>query len=365
MKKIFVMAALSLAAISCTKSDVLDSPVLNQKISFNTYLGKAAQTKATVENAQSMVSDGFNVIAFKNEQEGLATTPYMDVKLYGVTSNTQEGTEGTNGTETTNLTWKYNGDYFWPIDGSRLTFGSYGLNVNLSYNDGSVTDSQYNQGGTDADLITFSEGSKTEFTYKVPQKVSDQQDLLVANTVTPDAGTTVMLKYKHLLSRIGFSIKSSAPKDVILHSLSLEGDIIESGKVNLLEIADQTDETEAKGINTNGFTANKGVKYEFISETDNVSLSNGDHNLSQMDNLSGYLMIIPQSTATISIKGEYQIAGDEARRKIDVILNGQDLTAFVAGYAYQFILEIKTSEIKFNVEVVDWSEYAGPLNSVI
>ena len=48
MKKVIFISALAIAAaVSCTKSDIVDTK-FDEQISFETYLGRDAQTKAAV-----------------------------------------------------------------------------------------------------------------------------------------------------------------------------------------------------------------------------------------------------------------------------------------------------------------------------
>lgn len=68
MKKIYIsLIALSVAAISCTKSELVQAPDLGgQEISFDTYLGKAPMTKATSADIATLqtAGKGFDVKAF-------------------------------------------------------------------------------------------------------------------------------------------------------------------------------------------------------------------------------------------------------------------------------------------------------------
>ena len=68
MKKIYIsLIALSVAAISCTKSELVQTPDLGgQEISFDTYLGKAPMTKATSADIATLqtAGKGFDVKAF-------------------------------------------------------------------------------------------------------------------------------------------------------------------------------------------------------------------------------------------------------------------------------------------------------------
>lgn len=349
MKKIFVMAALSLAAISCTKSDVLDSPVLNQKISFNTYLGKAPQVKAAVMNENSMSNIGFNVVAFREDIQ----SPYMNVVL------TAEAGENNA------LKWDYEGDCYWPTDGSNLTFGSYGLNVTHKLGTDNKAVAMENP------LLVAQENSSTIFTYTVPSAIADQQDLLVAAPVTQnvegitnnEATTkTVTLNYNHLLSRIGFSAKSNVNKDITITKLALSGTFVNKATVNIIPAQDQnqlvlsTETTDEKGY--------------AVIETKTANLYVSDPTASPKAISDEYLMILPQPIANnVKITGQYQIAGDDQVRDIEIVLNPAEgtkvLEAFAAGKAYQFVLSITTDRISFDVNVNDWDEASSSFEQEI
>lgn len=97
MKKIYItLIALSVAAISCTKSELVQAPDLGgQEISFDTYLGKAPMTKATSADIATLQTDGkgFDVKAFIHSgtakpQSFTTAEIYMEKAVYwkGATS---------------------------------------------------------------------------------------------------------------------------------------------------------------------------------------------------------------------------------------------------------------------------------------
>lgn len=91
MKKIYIsLLALSVAAVSCTKSELVQTPDLGgQEISFDTYLGKAPMTKATSANLAALQAEskGFDVKAFIHSGEPFPSTfdaadVYMEKAVY-------------------------------------------------------------------------------------------------------------------------------------------------------------------------------------------------------------------------------------------------------------------------------------------
>lgn len=380
MKKIFVMAALSLAAISCTKSDVLDSPVLDQEISFNTYLGKAPVSKATIQDNTSVKEEGysFTVKAIKHwpGQDNNYTVEELSKQLYmnrslSYVANTGEGETGGS--------WKYDDTpVYWPTDGSYLRFVAFGNNVDDENFAAKVE-------GEGNDQVT----SNTEFTYTVPANLAQQQDLIVANTEVlglAENNPAVRLEFKHMLSRIGFSLVSNSNTPVHINWLKLEGvnkTFYSKASIDLLgtlalSIAEnETAKVEAYNVITSKSTfvpQKKTVEnQDGPSSTTDVNVpiiqTAGENQTADVD--SRYLMIIPQGAPVVEgegsaavvndemkILGEFTIGTDETVRPISIKLGSVAALAngFEAGKAYEFVLNVKTYEISFNVEVVEWDE---------
>lgn len=363
MKKIFVMAALSLAAISCTKSDVLESPVLEQPINFFTYLGRTPVTKGNFVTVEEMKATGFDVKALKcvaTTGEGTdATTslgafdskPYMHVKLTSTDGSAWSYVEAAGNDVGKAI------NYYWPTNTSeKLVFVGYGLNANDTFG---ATDE--NTAGTK--YIVFEDGSNTDFTYTVPRNIADHQDLIATNTNICDQENCkdgVTLNFEHLLSRIDFAITSNGGNSdgklpVHIKNLSIKGKFIETGTVSLASIA------EGKLVNkalTPGTAAAESIQYEVIStpKTFNTKEEQPIFAGEESAASSRYMMIIPQTTNGVSIVGTYTIDEDPTERSINIDLGASDLKNFEAGKAYKFVMNVKTSVITFSVTVEPWKE---------
>lgn len=389
MKKIFVMAALSLAAISCTKSDVLDSPVLNQEISFTTYLGKAPVTKAFIQDTGTVKKTdySFSVKAIKyykgadNKYDTLkgVSPVYMSRKLFY-----------------TGSVWRYDSTLvYWPTDGAALRFVAFGNNVNPT----TTTTSTPEGGGEPTTTTTtttnfeLKSGSHTEYTYTVPASLTDQQDLIVATTevlgTDPNADkTAVTLNFYHLLTRIGFSLISNADIDVHISELKLVGNFKTKASIDLLS------ETNSAELELTPIEGNEQDVYTVINENNKQTFTpqfkkDKDDDGKELETNSPvnvpilgtdatvanrYLMIIPQTGANADGKceiiGTYTIGDDKTPRPIKIDLTSlpalceQQLGAddntqsvykgFLAGKAYEFVLNVKTEVISFNVIVDEW-----------
>ena len=358
MKKIFVMAALAMAAISCTKSDVLDSPVLNQGISFNTYLGKAPVSKATVQDNESVMEDySFSVKAIKyypgtdEESEYVKDTKnpvYMDRDLSHNGSN-----------------WVYDGNLvYWPTDGAALRFIAFGNNVNPTT--------------TTTTNFALIGDSQTEYTYTVPAELADQQDLIVATTDilgTEEEKPAVGLNFKHLLSRIGFSLTSNATVPVHISELKIVGDFYTTATIDLLdetvseelELAPVIDANAPKQESydiikvTNTFTpeftttteTNDSGEQQTITTPKKVSIYDRENSVTEENR---FLMIIPQGATKII--GKYTLGDDETVRPIEILMEGIEALSegFLPGKAYEFVLNVKADVISFSVNVTGWDE---------
>lgn len=327
MKKIFVMAALSLAAISCTKSDVLDSPVMDQKISFNTYLGRAPQVKAAVIDNTNIKDHGLKVVALKNVKGSDENTYSTDYNSLYINDNLTWEKTVVDGTET--YSWSCSKDYYWPIDESPLTFGAYGLNAK--------------------DYISEIATNNVSFKYTVPAEIGKQQDLVVAESSTNNTGV-VPLNLNHVLSRIGFQVSSD--QKITINNLSLAGKFVKEAEIKLIPATDE------KYLNLYTQTEEYQDGYSVVSSSSSVSFNATSAAVPVL--ADNYLMIIPQNvTSDMKIVGQYQVGDDNSTKNFEITLKEFDtnkiLHAFESGKAYEFVLNVTSAKIQFSVEVNDWS----------
>ena len=100
MKKIFFLALpLLIAAVSCSKSEMIEAPNSQLEISFDSYIGKAPETKGQSVDLSYLQTTGrgFHVKGFFHQaEEGQAVSkptiaaeasPYMDKAVYWVADN--------------------------------------------------------------------------------------------------------------------------------------------------------------------------------------------------------------------------------------------------------------------------------------
>ena len=340
MKRFFFsLIALSAAVVGCTQSALLESPeIFNQEVSFSPYTGRTPVTKATdiVGKTGLASAGGFQVYCFLDKKNSSPLVTYIDDAH--VTSSDGE-------------TWSYDKLVYWPdaTSQSTLSFVAYSSNA----------------------VNHLSSKSSAGFTFTVPSDIDQQVDLLATayqedlklgkTGVASDGKVT--LNFHHLLSRVGFKVQTTTNKSVTINALSLGGKMVTSGSLSF---------TSAKGTEIPAIvpstTKDNNVTYTYLSEspaatTEKISGANTTakrivRNITNAQNqkvASEYMMIMPQSVAAqgdITIYVTYSIGESTKTKSAKVELPAGFV--FAPSTAYEFILNISTSAIKFTVTEDDW-----------
>jgi len=397
MKRFFFsLIALAAVTISCTKSGLVELPqTFETPITFEPYTGKAPTTKATVMDSESLqaalydaedsptTKGGFHVLAFTHTTTGedsaadYNATPYMDEDVWyeaAVTDNPE--TEDVN--EAKEAYWDYNGVSYWPE--GKLDFVAYGLNAK--------------------NYMTFT--SKTTFTYAVPELVSAQEDLIVAEPQKGETndGSKINIPFKHLLSKVGFSLETNYADQnvkVTIKKIVLSGDFYNQGVVDMTEAAPAVGtKSGAVGSYTFfGMPGNDNTVVDYNPEAANIydcfvgeskgkvtgddgkqvydpiyanhtitvvanPAEDGPQTFTQTPPVSKkgasednrYMMIIPtEAPANAKITVVYQLTGDEERTAEAQLAND---FKFEAGMGYEFVLKVSTLKVDFSVNVSGW-----------
>ena len=323
MKKTIFISVLALAAtISCTKSDIVDTKFENEAIGFETYLGRDAQTKATVATAESLQQakgKGIGIYGFYT-----GTDPYSATTPANILKN--ENLYYNNG-------WTYDNKAYWTNDKDNYTFFAYAPfgNANVV---ASQTVAQTAQDVTKAPQVT----------YQVPSALSDQVDLVYSNEQRGiQKKDVVKFTFGHALARL--SVKANATTydnmKFTITNISITGTFNTKGVFDLNAgdwIADQM----VSGTATYDLTG-----------TVNQELGSGFYNFSEAAN--NYLMMIPSNvsgaTLTVSYKITYAGATSAVITKPVTITNN-----FAKGNAYAINLTLSRDEdnaIAFGVEKVE------------
>ena len=336
--KRFIYTTIALAAVAggCTKSNLVEGPQsMETPIEFETYNGRTPLTKASEITNTSIQADGFHVTAFYDVNNSV----YMDRDV------TWSGNA-----------WTYSPKAYWPSTGD-LDFVAYGLNA--------------------ASYITPAEDHLT-FTYTVPDIVANQEDLVASkfgNSSKNADNSTVTIQMQHLLSKIGFQVKTiytgNAPDaQVTIKNITLKGDFNKTGSVNLKPAEDETFKI------TPTADSEKAASYALF--TDGESFTAGAsadaqpiycNSVSNPDESSRYMMIMPGNIGQKpTIEVEYKLTGQDDFQKAVIELKKPGASegttvpwTLEAGTAYEFIFTVSISSIDFTGEVVKWDELEKPI----
>ena len=109
---------MALIFVSCSEDETTMSMPKDNAIEFGTYLGRDAQTRASVLTTKTMATDGFGVFAYYTDQ-----TKWADYTNKGK-ANFMDNLKVTS--KTNGATWTYSPIKYWPNnDGAMVTFLAY------------------------------------------------------------------------------------------------------------------------------------------------------------------------------------------------------------------------------------------------
>lgn len=334
MKKVIFISAIALAAaVSCTKSEVVDTK-FNEQIGFETYLGRDAQTKATP----------------------VATADLTQVFVYGYYTGTTPWAADTKANLWSPMTLACNngsctvaeGDVrYWANDSDLYTF--------LAYAPATITDVL---------TVAAEDGKNPTLTYTVPSALANQKDVLYAvpQVDRTKGNGTVALQMKHALARLTVKAKVNAatPFDYHVKSVVLGGNFNTTGS---LVLASQETETTWSSLTATA------ADYTFYTNAAKATEEGATPLTVEGVDYAGtnnYLMMIPTdfsvkneedkytNTATLTVVYSTYAGGIESR---DYTKTFPVNTNFEAGKAYAIALEFvqaENNEIKFSVSVDDW-----------
>ncbi len=354
MKRFFFsLTALAAVLVGCTQSAVLETPDLeNIEISFNPYTGRTPVTKATEIASPTALGNagGFNLYGTSTTLNGTTTTTkvYINDKHVNYVPESES--------------WAYDQGtaVYWPPKTSTttLSMAAYSANAYLGVDKTAST-------SDDPSFTWLNNTDKKAFRFEVPAAIGNQVDLLATsfqgdlslnNTEKVDNGK-VNLIFHHLLSRIGFQLKTIGPeRRVVIKSLSFSGRMYTEGILDLTSAKEseipaltQTTPQEVEPINK------KSITYNYIASP--ATFATGASDATSISS-SNYLMIMPHAIQPGDdhyIDVTYTIGDSSDKRSRIELPVGLE---FLPGKAYEFILELSTSAITFNVEIEEtgWDE---------
>ena len=348
MKKVIFLSAIALAAaVSCSKSEVVDTKFESETIGFDTYIGRDAQTKATIADAASLQvakGGGIGIYGFYT-----ATTDWKATTAAKLLSNEN--------LYYADNAWKYDAVKYWTNETDKYTFFAYAPygNENIVAPTGEVAD--------------------PAITYTVVNDLKQQTDLLYSNNAenvtktscTKDGTTAVPFQFKHALSRL--SVKAKA----VMYDLS--GAVVNTPAANQKydNIFTITDITLTGKFNTTGtLTLSSGlwtpVKPTATTTYDLVDVASKELNAEFHDfsASANYLMLIPTdfsaegNAANLNVTYTITYAGATSAPITKPLTIA---TKFEPGKAYSINLILqrdKNNAITFTVESIEgWGSETG------
>ena len=392
MKRFFFpVLAFAAIAVGCTKSGVVDLPQsLQTPIEFEPYSGKAPITKAEIADLTTIQAEG----------SGIHVTGYVEGADNAIPASASVYMDKDVTYSATNTKWGYEGASYWPETGT-LSFVAYGLNAGNHFQPTTT-------------------GSKTNFTFTVPEDVTEQVDLLVSPRIKGQsiAKPTVSVRLYHLLSRVSFAVQTNnlATEDavkVLIKNVTLNGSFVNKGTVDLtadhmkdpnnaedegylcIEPSATSDDvttvyslfdSEYDGTNPSGdfpgfMTGNTkaadGTNTPVDIYKSMTFTAGGDYPAFTTPGTAEdhYMMIMPGQVGNIDGKAPYieviyQLTdADEQVAKIPLTMVGEnDVESnwiFEAGKAYRFVFTVSTTAIGFTVEVDPWEELANSTHTLV
>ena len=350
-KKFFMgiaaMAALTL--VSCSSDDLnslSDNSSKNEAISFDGYLGRSAVAVNGSRGSE------LNLPALKGENGGFGvfgnhTSTDVTTTTYG--ENLFKNQQVTYNATAETPAWTYEPVKYWSPAGhiDFLAYAPFDSNQKLK------------------------ENSKLDFT--VNSTITAQKDLLWANAANKtNTDKPVTFIFKHALSRLGYTVKTSA---------AAEGTTITLNQITLAGSDPKSTTETAKAFYTEGAIdlstghwkehSKDAVKQDFNWFSGSEDVTSASESKPYTNPTSDYLFVIPQdfsqkttSADALYVVVEYTISySDQTTMKTKVYK--QLDKEFEQGKAYTINLTIGLTPIEFDVTTVEgWTDInQGEINS--
>ena len=352
MKKSLFTGFIALAALtmtSCSNDENMVSIPQGNAIEFGTYVGRDAQTRASVFETADMQTAGFGVYAYYTAQSTWADYTSKN------TPNFMNNTKVTWNSGTSK--WEYAPVKYWPNNpNDKVSFFAY-------------APWQENIGTSN---ITLNTGAAS-LDFKVPTDVTKQTDLTWSSSECMDEtkqsiSGKVEFLFKHALARIDFTLQAAVDQ------IPAGGTIADGTTITLNKIVLGT---ETNGFYTNGtLDLTKATATWFGSSligrqaftllpanfvTDSNVLDNTHNTQANLIDPDGgdYIMIIPQKKKNLSVYVEYTVKTVSVGGTDDSIIENKITTVipsidFQAGKAYTLNLVLGMTSVKLEASVEDW-----------
>ena len=345
MKKVIFISALAIAAaVSCTKSDIVDTK-FDDAIGFTTYLGRDAQTKAAETTTATLTE--FGVYGFYTATEEYDPEVNTTANLMDHQKVTKSGSA-----------WTYTPAKYWTNGTDNYTFFAY-----APYSVGKAGGAPVIEYTVDDDLE-----NQQDVIYSINNRDVTKEECTVTSGEGDDATSTtyVPFTFKHALARLSVKAKAvmydaegtivtePAADQVYDNTFAIKGITITGAfhTTGTMDLSAASPEWEAE--------ATAGTVYDLTGEVDQELTAE----LYDFSATSNYLMMIPTDFSTtnaiLSVTYTVTYAGvesDEITKTVAVPTN------FVQGKAYTINLTLQRDEanaIVFTVESVDGWVAATP-----
>ena len=312
----------------------------SSEINFDAYLGRNASTRAGETNIASLQKSGFGVFARYNHNGAISSL--MDNEH--VTWNENH--------------WGYTNTRYWPNEGT-VDFFAYAprresASLNLANNQVRLYHSTSNE---NVDLVWARSLNQNK------------------STVSKSENNAVKLKFEHSLAKISFKILSDAldrdtvnGAQIILKSVKLCADSVGNGGVFIdggylnwtTGKWDKDDPLSPRTVYTWTSKTDTKKKEGFLLSSDTINYKNTSITVSD----KSYLFILPQTkNLEFYLIVDYVLKhadGMKENRQIRGLVNSKKSMDFVAGKAYNFVLNIPLNTIKVDVDtkVEEWTSTA-------
>lgn len=326
MKKVIFISAIALAAaVSCTKSEVVDTK-FNEQIGFETYLGRDAQTKAPVATSITEAGIyGYYTAAQKYDSKTSTANLWVNGTLSGAGS--------------------VDPVKYWTNDSDWYSFAAYAP-----------------KGNTNLTVPTTEFNGDPVITYNVPNALGSQIDLLYASAIDqkkPASGASVALPFKHALSRLTVKAQAAAGDFTFtITDITVSGGFYTAGELNL--VSGEWTKTTAAVAEGEG----KNDTYTIFNGSSVLSPTQVDYAVTDKGS-DNYLMFIPTSNevkvnVTYTITYANQVSNPNVKSFV-VTPEGGFAQGFAYGVNLNFMLDTDNA-ITFNVSVSPWDETTSDQN---
>lgn len=323
MRKNLLLGLAALAAVtlsSCQKDQVVNQVEEQDAIEFSTYVGRNAQTKASVVGLEELKT-GFGVFAYHHENA------FSDASELNFMFNEKVyfGAD-----------WMYDNTKYWPNDGN-LSFFAY-----APYIEDVAANDIFNG------LHTLNQDGAPVLKILIPTDVSKQSDLLYADPIKDvNKGTVnsnnndadhsspegvINFKFNHALSKIGFSVQTESNQKVAIKEITLSGKFNSQGDISL------NDGTYS--LTDNSTSQDYALSYDYSNY-----ISGGAP--TPINATEGYIMVIPTnlSSDNITIEVTYKMK-DLLGNETGDIEASKTITGvnFQQGFAYTYNLILNPND---------------------